>query len=99
MNPTLLVSSRAHADLASAHHWYESRVPGLGTDFVLRVDATLTLIQHSPQLFRRRRGQMRMAMTPRFPSAIYFLWDESTHLISIRRILRYSQDATSHLPR
>ena len=99
MNHALLVSSRANADITSAHHWYEERVPGLGADFVRRVDATVLLIQRSPQLFRPRRGKMRMAMTTRFPYAVYFVWDEAAHFISIRRVLCFSQDASAHLER
>jgi plasmid stabilization system protein ParE len=94
----LIVSSRANEDLTHAHRWYEERLPGLGADFVRRVDATLDLVQHSPQLFRERRGRMRMAMMSRFPYAIYFIWDEAGGFISVRRILHFSQDATKRLP-
>ena len=99
MSHELLVSSRANASITAAYERYELRVPGLGADFVRRVDATLLLIQHSPQIFRLRRGQMRMAMTPRFPYAIYFIWDETAHFISVRRVLHFSQDAPAHLDR
>jgi plasmid stabilization system protein ParE len=99
MSHELLVSSRAHADITSAYQWYEKRVPGLGADFIRRVDATLLLIQRSPQIFRERRGRMRLAMTPRFPFAIYFVWDETARFISIRRVLHFSQNASAHLDR
>ncbi len=93
----LIVSSRADADLSEAFEWYESRLPGLGVDFVRRVDAALQLVQRSPQMFRRRRGAMRMAMTTRFPYAIYFIWDEASDRISVRRALHYAQDSSAHL--
>lgn len=91
MSHELLVSSRAHAQVAAAFAWYEARVPGLGVDFIRRIDATLLLVQRAPQLFRPRRGKMRLAMTSRFPYAIYFIWDDTTGLIFISRILHYSQ--------
>ncbi|MBI3887337.1 MAG: hypothetical protein HY302_16650 [Opitutae bacterium] len=97
MSHELLVSSRAHAQVTAAFEWYEKRRPGLGVDFVRRIDATLLLIQNSPQLFRLRRGRMRLAMTPRFPYAIYFIWDEVTGFISVSRILHYSQNASGNL--
>lgn len=97
MARTLLVSSRANTDIVSAFQWYEQRAPGLGTDFVRRVDAALLLVQRSPQLFRMRHGRMRMAMTTRFPFAIYFIWDEPSDLISIRRVLHFSQNPTAQL--
>jgi toxin ParE1/3/4 len=93
----LIVSSRADADLSEAFAWYESRVPGLGIDFVRRVDVALQLVQRSPQLFRPRRGPNRMAMMARFPYAIYFIWDETADRISVRRILHFSQNAPAHL--
>ncbi len=93
----LIVSSRADADLSDAFAWYESRVPGLGVDFVRRVDAALQLVERSPQLFRCRRGVVRMAMMIRFPYAIYFIWDEASDRISVRRILHFSQNIPTHL--
>ena len=97
MSHELHLSSRAEADLASAYDWYQLRSPGLGIDFVGCVDATVALVQHSPQLFRQRHGPHRLAMTPRFPYAVYFIWDEAAHFISIRRILHFSQNAPAQL--
>jgi toxin ParE1/3/4 len=93
----LRVSSRAEADIASAFDWYQERGTDLGVDFVRCVDATMALIQRSPQIFRERYGGMRMAMTPRFPYGIYFLWDSGTDFISVRRVLSFSQNAPAHL--
>jgi len=97
MNHETHFSSRAESDLAAAYDWYRQRSPAVGADFVRCVDATVILIQHSPQLFRTRHGPHRLAMTPRFPYAIYFIWDETQHHISIRRILHFSQNAPPHL--
>ena len=97
MHHELHISSRAETDLASAYDWCQQRNPGLGADFVRCVDATLALVQHSPQLFRLRHGLHRLAMTPRFPYAVYFIWDEAAHSISIRRILHFSQNAPPQL--
>ena len=99
MSHELHFSSRAEADLAAAYDWYEQHRPGLGADFVHRVDATVALVQHSPQLFRQRHGPHRLAMTPRFPYAVYFIWDEPTRHISIRRILHFSQNIPVYLDR
>ena len=38
-----------------------------------------------------------MAMTERFPYAIYFIYDESANFVSVRRILHFAQDAASDL--
>ena len=43
--PRIAVSAHANAQIAVAYEWYENRVPGLGVDFIRRVDTTLLLIQ------------------------------------------------------
>lgn len=97
MNGGLRVSSRAEADLAAAFSWYEQRSLGLGKDFVRCVDVTITLIEHSPLIFRKRVGEYRLAMTPRFPYTIYFVYDAAANFTSIRRILHFAQNSKSEL--
>lgn len=97
MNHELRITSRAEADIAAAFDWYEQRVPSLGVDFVRCVDATISLVQRSPQLFRMRHSLHRLAMTPRFPYAVYFIWNESAGIISIRRVLAFAQNAPTYL--
>ncbi len=36
-----------------------------------------------------------MAMPRRFPYAIYFIWDESTNHVHVRRVLHFTQDRKS----
>ncbi len=97
MRHELRITSRAEADIAAAFEWYEQRVAGLGVDFVRGVDITISLVHRSPQLFRKRHTEHRLAMTPRFPYAVYFIWDETVGLISIRRVLHFSQNAPTYL--
>jgi plasmid stabilization system protein ParE len=93
----LIVSSRAEADLTAAFDWYQARATDLGVDFLRCADATIALIERSPQIFRKRHGEFRMAMTPRFPYGIYFVLDEEQRIVSIRRVLKFSQNAPTHL--
>lgn len=72
-------------------------MPGLGVDFIRCVDVSVALIQQTPQVFRARRGEYRLAPTPRFPYAIYFIWNEAENEVSIRRILHFAQNAPSQL--
>ena len=92
-----IVSSPAEADLAQAIEFYEEKMPGLGSEFVRSVDDEFARIQKSPLAFRLRLLSHRMAMTERFPYAIYFIYDESAKTLSVRRILHFAQDATSGL--
>lgn len=95
---TLLIAPRAEADMMSAFRWYEERSAGLGFEFVRCVEAQLTVIVRSPQLFRRRGSLHRMAITSRFPYAIYFVWEESRNRVAVRRVLHFAQNAPDHLP-
>ncbi len=97
MSRELRVSSRAERDLSEAFEWYEQRSAGLGVEFIKHVDATIILVHQSPLIFRKRIGAYRLAMTPRFPYAVYFIYDATRDAISIRRILHFSRDRGTHL--
>jgi len=88
----LVVAPAAEADLQANFHWYEQRSSGLGVAFLESVEAKLTTITASPQIFRKRLGHYRLAATARFPFAIYFIWDEAGSLVTVRRILHFKQD-------
>lgn len=96
MSREVIVSSRANADIVAAYEHYEHLVPGLGVDFIRRLDAVISLVARSPQLFRKRHRTVRLAMTERFPYAIYFVWDEASDFISIRRVLHFAQNAPAY---
>jgi plasmid stabilization system protein ParE len=97
MSRKLYVSSRAEADIAATYAWYQMRGVDLGVDFVRCVEATFERVRLTPQIFRQRHGLIRLAMTPRFPYAVYFIWDETDDFISIRRVLHLAQNAPARL--
>lgn len=39
MSGKLVIRPQAEAEMAEAYDWYEARVPGLGSEFLLAVDA------------------------------------------------------------
>jgi plasmid stabilization system protein ParE len=88
----VILSSRAEADLAAASLWYERERAGLGMDLIAVIDATLAAIGRAPGIFRRRHGEVRVALTPRFPFLIAFVWNEAGDFISVRRILHCKRD-------
>ena len=93
----LIVAPRAEADLRDAFIWYEQKSAGLGHDFLLRVETKFEQIAQSPQLFRQRVGLYRLAATDRFPYAIYFIWDEASHVVAVRRVLHFKQDSRQRI--
>lgn len=97
MAHALSITPRAEADLAAAFKWYEEQGVGLGFDFIRCVEARLELITRRPQIFRKRTSVHRMVITMRFPYAIYFIWDERTSRVVVRRVLHFAQNAEREL--
>ncbi|NCC62712.1 MAG: type II toxin-antitoxin system RelE/ParE family toxin [Verrucomicrobiae bacterium] len=76
MSRELIVRSVAEAELADAFDWYEDRVPGLGSDFLLSVDAVLNAIARNPQQYPIIHKTIHRALTKRFPYEILFVVEE-----------------------
>ena len=72
----LLVRPEAEAEMADAFDWYEDRVSGLGSDFLLNVEAVIHAILRDPQQFPRVHRVVRRALTRRFPSEVFFVEDD-----------------------
>jgi toxin ParE1/3/4 len=98
MANTLSITKSAEYDIMGAFNWHEERSVGLGYDFLRCVDARLNLITRAPQIFRKRGPLHRMARTERFPYAIYFIWEETSAHVIVRRVLHFAQDSAANLP-
>jgi hypothetical protein len=61
-------------------------------DLIAVIDATLSAIGRTPGVFRCRHGEVRVALTPRFPFLVAFVWNETDDFISVRRILHCKRD-------
>lgn len=49
MSRRLIVRPEAEEEMAEAFDWYEDQVPGLGSDFILCLDAIFCAILRSPR--------------------------------------------------
>ena len=65
----------ALAEFEAAAQWYEAKRPGLGLDFVDRVEAQLLLIGEQPNRFPRweEDSRYRKAKVTRFPYVLFYL--------------------------
>ncbi len=77
MSRRLIVRPEAETEMADAFDWYEDRVPGLGSQFLLCVDAVFSSILRSPQQFPRVHRVVRRALTRRFPYEVFFVEDDA----------------------
>ena len=76
MKKALIIRPDAERDLAEAYGWYEARVPGLGSDFLLSIDAALSSIQRTPKMYRIVYENVRRALVRRFPYGIFYMVEE-----------------------
>lgn len=81
MSRRLIVRPEAEAEMSAAFDWYEDRVPGLGSEFLLCVDAVFSAILRSPQHYPRIHKIVRRALTRKFPYEIFFVEDDERLVI------------------
>jgi plasmid stabilization system protein ParE len=75
MSRSLIVRPEAEMEVADAFNWYESRVSGLGSEFLLCVDTSFDAIHRNPQQFPRVHKAVRRAVIRRFPYEVFFVED------------------------
>jgi plasmid stabilization system protein ParE len=75
MKYDLIIRSQAEVELAEAYDWYEDRVQGLGSEFLLAVDAVLQSVARNPRQYPVVYKKIHRALTRRFPYAVFFLVD------------------------
>jgi len=70
-----IIRPEAESEMTDAYDWYEDRVSGLGSEFLLCVDAVFEAIQRNPHQFPAVHKVVRRAITRRFPYEIFFVVD------------------------
>jgi len=73
----LIVSPEAEAEMGEAFDWYEEQLPGLGSDFLLNVDAALNAILRNPKQFPVAHKNLRRTLIRRFPYQIFFILEKN----------------------
>ena len=69
---TLRVRPEARADILDAARWYNEREVGLGASFISQVEAVFLRIERGSLRFRIAYRGLRVALSHRFPYAVYF---------------------------
>ena len=62
----------AEADIPQAFEFYEAREPGLGTDFLERVEQAAARISANPFQYQVVEADVRRAPVPRWPYALWY---------------------------
>ena len=89
MKQNLILRQEAERDLTEAHAWYEERVPGLGSDFLIIVERTLESIEENPAKFPLIYRKVRRALLSRFPYGVFFVWErQRIYVIAVMHTAR-----------
>ena len=72
MNYALVFRPEVRDELSEVYRWYESQQPGLGNDFLEKVDESLDRISQMPESYPVVYRDIRRAVVRRFPYVIYY---------------------------
>ncbi len=81
MSRRLIVRPEAEAEMTVAFDWCEDRVSGLGSEFLLCLDAVFNAILHSPQQYPQAHKIVRRALTRRFPYEVFFIEEDERIIV------------------
>ena len=86
----LIVKPSAEEDAVKTVSWYNNKSEGLGSEFLLALDAKINAIQRNPNHFQVVYKNIRRALTSRFPYGIFFIVENDT--VYILAILHTSRN-------
>ena len=93
MTRALIVRPEAETDITQAFDWYEARVPGLGSEFLLALDAAFNSILRNHLLYPEVYKAVRRVLTRRFPFAVFFVIEETRIVVlSVFHVKRNPQE-------
>ena len=72
----LIIRPEAEAELEEAFVWYEQQVAGLGSQFLLALDATINSLRRNPFQCPVVHKQVRRALVRRFPYQVCYIQNE-----------------------
>lgn len=86
----LIIAPEAEKDIDAGYAWYEDQRPGLGEDFLSRVDACVQAICRSPKMHGLIFANYRRALVRRFPYAVFYEYEDQT--VTVYCVFHTSQD-------
>jgi len=94
----LIIRPEAETEMTDAFDWYEERVTGLGSEFLLAADAAFQGILRSPCQYPVVYKTVRRALLRRFPHEVFFISEENRVVViavfHTRRNPKYWQERT-----
>ena len=76
MSLELIIRPEAETEMIDAFDWYEKRAKGLGSEFLLAIDAAFQGILRHPRQYPVIYKTVRRALSRRFPHGVFFIPEE-----------------------
>lgn len=97
----VIVRAEAESDIADAAVWYDRQEPGLGQDFLAKIESAIASAADNPFRYPclRRRPEVRRVLTRRFPYRVFFI--RRSGAIVVFRVLhgaRHDREWKSNTP-
>ena len=90
MSFNVVFEPEAKADFAAAFEWYESQLEGLGLEMLASAEATVSLLERTPEIYQVIYNEFRRAPIRRFPFAFFYLVNSKT--VRIVGVFHYRKD-------
>ena len=68
----LVLKEEADNDVFEAYNWYESRLKGLGDQFLDELENYLVFLEKNPKVYQIRKSKRRLCPLKRFPYVIVY---------------------------
>lgn len=81
MSRYVLIRPEAELDIKEAFSWYEERRQGLGFDFLLQIEAGLSIIGRNPEINPPVYKNTRKFTVKRFPYKIIYMIEKDATII------------------
>ena len=83
MTYEVIIRNRAQVEIVEIMEWYEEKEEGLGSYFLLCLDASIDAMRRYPTAPRTIRHEYRRFFVRRFPVGIYYIVRENKILVDV----------------
>ena len=90
MTYSIVFGSVVESDLTETYDYYETQIEGLGSEFLLAVEATINSVKRNPLHFQKVYKNKRKANLKRFPFGVFYVL--STEYIIILAVIHLTRD-------
>jgi len=77
----ILLTQEAENDLKDAINWYENNLSGLGSSFLLSIDAAMESISRNPEAFPVIYKNIRRTLIRKFPCGIHYIIEKGQIIV------------------